>query len=159
MKKILPIVCICLLLFSGCQRTEAVISTPAELAEQLARALQEETPFTAADADYIDSNFEGLGGDGVIYFGNDDDVCEFGIFPIANTDASTAGSVIRTYIAAEAEALASMAQLYPSEELRERLACYRNAYIGEGGGYIYYFIMEDEDTARARRVMEKALGI
>ena len=155
MKRVLSMLCLCLLFLGGCQRTRAVTATPQELAARVTEALQDEMPFTAADEDYIDSNFEGLSGKGAVYFGDGDDVCEFGVFLLEGTAKSTALSILRAYITTETEALASMAALYPSEELQERLLCYQNAYVGENQGYIYYLVMDEDEMITARAVLEK----
>ena len=156
MKKALLLVCALLLVLAGCKSVRSAAVTPLELAERLSVALRNEVTFTAADEDYIESNFEGLRGEGVVYFGDGDDAYEFGIFSLANTAKSTVELAIRAYIATETEALAAMETLYPSEELRERLTCYRNAYIGEGGGCVYYLIMDKEEVTTARAVLNTA---
>ncbi|MBE6594513.1 MAG: hypothetical protein E7644_01805 [Ruminococcaceae bacterium] len=157
MKRALVLLLLLLLSLVGCQQARAADITPRELAARLTRALQEE-PFTAADADYIESNFPTLDADGAVYFGNDDDICEFGVFLLKNTAADEAQRILRAYIQTEREALESMAALYPSEELQERLACYRNAHVSANGGYAYYFIMEEDEMAEARAVIQKTLG-
>lgn len=158
MKRALALLLLLLLPFVGCQQARAANITPQELAERLIRALREEEPFTAADADYIESNFPTLDVDGAVYFGNDDDICEFGVFLLKNTAADEAQRILRAYIQTEREALESMAALYPSEELQERLSCYRNAHVSANGGYAYYFIMEEDEMATAQDTVRRALG-
>ncbi|MBP3396114.1 MAG: lipoprotein [Clostridia bacterium] len=158
MKRIWAIVLLALLMLSGCQRAKAADITPEELANRLTRSLQDEMPFTAADPDYVESNFPGLDASGLVYFGNDDDICEFGIFQLKEFSPEEAKDIIHAYIKTELEALESMAALYPSEELQERLSCYRNAHVSVGGGYAYYFIMEADEMATARATVRRALG-
>ena len=105
------------------------------------------------DKEQVLAAVDTLVGKGVVYFG-DDDIYELGVFRLESTAAvNEALTSIRAYIAEEKEALSSLASLYPSEELTERLWCYDHAKAERRGTLVYYFIMDAEALAAAERVI------
>ena len=56
---------------------------------------------------------------------------------------------LRDYLRNEQEALSSLAELYPAEELEERLALYENATVGSEGMLVYYFVLDKKETQKA----------
>ena len=144
---------LCLLLF-GCQRAAADAIEPQSLTERLLARLEDADELTKADEDYLETNLPTLVGKGVVYFG-DDDIYELGVFRLESAAAANeALTSIRAYIAEEKEALSSLASLYPSEELTERLWCYDHAKAERRGTLVYYFIMDAESLSAAESIVK-----
>jgi hypothetical protein len=157
MKKTLCLFLLLVLLLAGCQRASADVEAlaPSDLAQQLLKAIDDADELTMADRDYMETNFPAIADQGVVYFGSDDDVCEFGIFQFASTAAASAAEAqIKSYIETEKEALTSLSALYPSDDLNERLWCYNHAQIGRIGETVYYLIMDAESLADAERALK-----
>jgi hypothetical protein len=142
------------LLLLGCQRAAADVFEPQDLTAELLAKLEDANELTKADDDYLETNLPTLAGKGVVYFG-EDDICELGVFRLKSTAAANdALSSIRAYIAEEREVLLSLAALYPSDDMNERLWCYDHAKAERAGTLVYYFIMDAESLSAAESIVK-----
>lgn len=144
-----------LLLLPSCHSASAVEIGEIEHALlRVQNALGGKDRFIVADSDFAETN---LGNpeylkEGVICFGDDDETREIGIFRLEDRrKAAEFKQTLRDYLQSEAQALSSLAALYPAEELEARLKLYENASVGSEGMLVWYFVLDDTDK-------EKALG-
>ena len=89
-----------------------------------------------------------------VCFGAEGKTREFGIFRLSDrSKASEFKQSLRSYLQAEKEALSALAELYPAEELEERLALYENATVGSEGMLVYYFVLDKKETDKALQAL------
>ncbi len=110
--------------------------------------------FDVADEDFVATSFEDrVFEESAVYFVRDG-FGEFGAFLLPSAaEAAAFEGTVRTYLAREAEAIRSLAALYPAEELEARLACFEGASILRRGAAVYYFALPREDISLAMRVV------
>ncbi len=149
MKRFLIIVCALSVLFCACKRENSQ-PTIGEVSDAVIGALSGSENFTLADDDYAESNFniDEETDDERIYI---DEGREIGIFRLEDGgNATVAEQGIRAYLEGEKSSLASLASLYPSEALAEKLQRYQNATIVKKGRYICYLILDETETTAAQ---------
>ena len=89
-----------------------------------------------------------------VCFGAEGKSREFGVFRLSDrSKASEFKQSLRSYLQAEKEALSTLAELYPVEELAERLALYENATVGSEGMLVYYFVLDKKETDKALQAL------
>ncbi len=152
MKKCCILLLACLLLFSACTRAEAAKQTLSAVVARIQNAISAVSDFVTADEDFTADHIGAPAylEESVVCFGAEGKTREFGVFRL--TDRSKAGEfkeALRTYLKNEREALSSLSELYPAEELEERLALYENATVGNEGMLVYYFVLDKKETQKA----------
>jgi hypothetical protein len=161
MKKICLILLILPLLLTACRGEPAAPQAPLEQTAGQIREALGNAHFVAADEDFIQTNFSNSGSlcGGLVFFGDEDTAGEWGVF-LADSAAHAAAceAQLREYLQTEREAIASLASLYPAQELQERLALYENATVGSSGTTVYYFALNKELRTRALRALEATLA-
>ena len=141
------------LLFPSCQRASAVNN--GSLADALLRVqnvLGGAQNFVTTDEDFTQTNFgtPAYLDEGVVCFGEGEKTQEIGIFLLRDrSKAKEFKGLLQQYLQREAEALSSLAALYPAEELEKRLSLYENATVGSEGMLVWYFVLEGADTQKA----------
>ena len=152
MKKGCILILALLLLFTACARTEALEQTLSAAVSRIQNAISDAKDFVTADEDFTADH---IGAppyleEGVVCFGTEGKTREFGVFRLADrSKAAEFKESLRTYLQNEQQALSSLAQLYPAEEIEERLALYQNATVGSEGMLVYYFVLDPKETDRA----------
>ncbi len=141
-----------LLLFSSCNRASAIDQPIFTVVERIQNAIADTKDFILADEDFTTDNIGSPSylEESAICFGTEGKTREFGVFRLS--DRSKAGELkesLRIYLQKEREALSSLAELYPAEELEQRLALYENATVGSEGILVYYFVLDQKETAKA----------
>ena len=135
----------------ACRKTKDTPDLPGTLA-RVQGALGGEEAFIAADEDFIATNFgePAYLSQSRVGFDAGGATREIGLF-LLDDPAKTAEfeERVRAYLTREAEALASLAALYPAGELENRLALYKNAAVGSKGAMVYYFVLDQKDTRKA----------
>ena len=157
MKRVLFLMLACSLLLCGCK--DGIKDGKSEVASDVARiweVLGGKDQFEEADADFIATSFEDRTYRERIVCFRREGFGEFGAFllPSAAEAVAFEGSVKR-YLSREAEAIRSLASLYPAEELEERLACYDEAKVLRRGAAVYYVALP---RAEADRAMQAVTG-
>jgi len=159
MKRTIPIL-LMLLVLCACKKEQTHTASVEELGGAVCAAA-EAYAFERADADFVETGFDAPAAlaESAVYFASDpSDTCEFGIFCL--TDAAHAGEMeraIRSYLENERSAVESLAALYPGDELKTRLARYRDALVGTSGNIVYYFVMDPQTASGARDALLSAL--
>ena len=152
MKKGCILLAMCLLLLTSCSRTESPAGSLSQMIERIQNAISSTEDFVMADEDFTADH---IGSptyleESAICFAAEGKTREFGVFRLAdNSQASEYKQIIRAYLQNEREALSSLAELYPAEEIEERLALYDNATVGSEGMLVYYFVLDKAETQRA----------
>ena len=152
MKKCCILFLACLLLFSGCTRAEAANPTLSALVKRVQNAISSAGDFITADEDFTADH---IGSptyleESVICFGAEGKTREFGVFRLTDrSKASEFKEALRTYLENEREALSSLSELYPAEEIEVRLSLYENATVGSEGMLVYYFVLDKKETQKA----------
>lgn len=142
MKKILilPFVCVLLCSCTGQNREFDI-----QAAAQRTMESYEPNAFVRADSDFVSTNFgtpEYLE-EAAVYYTRNGDGTEFGFFRLSNMKyTADMEEKIRDYLKSEREAVASLAALYPAEELSTRLSRFDGATVGTAGNTVYYFLTE-----------------
>lgn len=141
-----------LLLFSACSRAEALSGTLDAAILRVQNAISSTAEFVMADEDFTADHIgtpEFLE-EGAVCFGAEGKTREFGVFRLTDrTKAAEFKRRLRAYLEKEKEAISSLAELYPADELAERLALYENATVGSEGMLVYYFVLDQKETERA----------
>ena len=140
------------LLFGACARAETIEGTLWGAVKRVQNAISDVSNFVTADEDFTADHIGSPSylEEGMVCFGTEGKTREFGVFRL--TDRSKAGEFkesLRTYLQNEREALSSLAELYPAEEIEERLALYENATVGNEGMLVYYFVLDQKETEKA----------
>lgn len=139
-------------LFSSCARAEALDSSLSSAISRIQNAISTTKDFVVADEDFTADH---IGSpdyleEGAVCFGTEGKTREFGIFRLTDrTKAAEFKDALRTYLKNEREALSSLAELYPAEEIEERLSLYENATVGSEGMLVYYFVLDPKETDKA----------
>lgn len=152
MKKRCIILLSLLLLLPSCNRAAALEQTLSQAVKRIQNAIADDKDFILADADFTADNIGSPAylEEGAVCFGAEGKTREFGVFRLSDrTKAAEFKESLRTYLQNERKALASLADLYPAEELEERLALYENATVGSEGMLVYYFVLDEKETAKA----------
>ena len=152
MKKGCIFVLAILLLFSSCARADALEQTLSVAVKRIQNAIADDKDFILADADFTADNIgtPAYLEEGAVCFGAEGKTREFGVFRLSDrTKANEFKERLRTYLQNEREALSSLADLYPAEELEQRLSLYENATVGSEGMLVYYFVLDKKETAKA----------
>ena len=156
MKKCFVFILALLALLPSCKRASAIEQTLSETVSRIQNAIADDKDFVMADEDFTADH---IGAptyleEGAVCFGAEGKTREFGVFRI--TDRSKAAEFkesLHEYLNNEKEALSSLAQLYPAEELEERLSLYENATVGSEGMLVYYFVLDKKETDKALRAL------
>ena len=152
MKKCCVLFLALLLLFSGCARAEAAKQTLSAAVSRIQNAISNVGDFVTAEEDFTADHIGSPAylEEGVVCFGAEGKTREFGLFRLTDrTKAAEFKESLRTYLQNEREALSSLAELYPAEEIEERLALYENATVGSEGMLVYYFVLDKKETQKA----------
>ena len=119
---------------------------------QIQEVLGGKERFEAADEDFIATSFEERAYEERAVYFERDGFGEFGVFVLPSTaEAAAFEKTVQSYLAREAEAIRSLAALYPADELEERLYCFENAGVVRRGSAVYYFALSREEQTRAMR--------
>ena len=140
------------LLFPACNRTSAMEQALTDTVLRIQNAIADEKDFIAADTDFTADNIgtPAYLEESAVCFGAEGKMREFGIFRLSDrTKATEFKEHLRAYLKNEREALSSLAELYPAEELAERISLYENATVGNEGMLVYYFILDEKETQKA----------
>ncbi len=152
MKKGCIILLALLLLLPSCNRASAMEQTLSVAVKRIQNAIADDQDFITADADFTADNIgapEYLE-ESAVCFGAEGKTREFGVFRLSDrTKAAEFKESLRTYLQNEREALSSLADLYPAEELEQRLSLYENATVGNEGMLVYYFVLDKKETEKA----------
>ena len=141
-----------LLLFCSCSRTSAIEQTLSATVKRIQNAISDVEDFILADEDFTTDNIgtPAYLEESAICFGAEGKTREFGVFRLSDrSKAAEFKERLRAYLKNEKEALSSLADLYPAEELEERLSLYENATVGSEGMLVYYFVLDKKETAKA----------
>lgn len=141
-----------LLLCSSCARATSAEQTLSATVKRIQNAIADDKDFILADEDFTADNIGSPAylAEGKVYFGIEGKAREFGIFRLSDrSKINEFKESLRTYLKNERDALSSLAELYPAEELEERLSLYENASIGNEGMLVYYFVLDQKETAKA----------
>lgn len=141
-----------LLLFSACARAEALEGTLSALISRIQNAISDTADFVMAEQDFTADHIGSPAylEESAVCFGAEGKTREFGIFRLTDrTKAAEFKDALRTYLKNERDALSSLAELYPAEEIEERLALYENATVGSEGMLVYYFVLDKKETDKA----------
>ena len=151
MKKLCWMLMAILLLLGGCKGNEKVGKTEALTGvERVQSVLGGKERFTTADEAFVEANFDaGSLAFHTVLFENDGAYGEIGVFSAKDGKAVALEEAVRAYLAREAEAIRSLASLYPADELEARLSCYEKAIVGREGQLVYYFALPLEQAQRA----------
>ena len=157
MKYFALILLIFCMILSGCGRNGAAEerSLDAEVA-RIEAALGGPQRFVRADEDFTTNNFgKGVNGPGAVFF-EEDGIGEWGVFVVSDAAKSAAlKTQLREYLDTQKNAVRSLADLYPGDELQERLSLFENASVGGEGGLVWYFALSEHDRALAEQAMQK----
>ena len=140
-----------LLLLGGCKGKEAVGKSEALMGvERVQSVLGGKERFVVADEAFVEGNFDvdSLAFHTVL-FESDGSYGELGVFSAKEGKAAALEVAVRAYLAREAEAIRTLASLYPADELEARLSCYEKAIVGREGELVYYFALPYEQAQRA----------
>ena len=156
MKKCCALILAALLIFTACSRAEALDGTLSAIVSRVQNAISKAADFVTADEDFTADHIGSPSSleEGVVCFGADGKTREFGVFQL--TDRSKAAEFkesLRSYLKSEKEALSSLAELYPAEEIEVRLSLYENATVGSEGMLVYYFVLDEKETAKALQAL------
>jgi hypothetical protein len=141
-----------LLIFPGCSRAEALDGTLETTISRVQNAISSTADFVMADEDFTTDH---IGApdfleESAVCFGAEGKTREFGVFRLSDrSKAAEFKKSLRNYLEKERQALSSLAELYPADELAERLALYENATVGSEGMLVYYFVLDKKETDRA----------
>ena len=141
-----------LLLFSACARAEALEGTLSAVISRIQNAISDTADFVMAEQDFTADHIGSPAylEESAVCFGAEGKTREFGIFRLTDrTKAAEFKDALRTYLKNERDALFSLAELYPAEEIEERLALYENATVGSEGMLVYYFVLDKKETDKA----------
>lgn len=141
-----------LLLFSSCARAEAFEGTLSAVISRIQNAISDTADFVMAEQDFTADHIGSPAylEESAVCFGAEGKTREFGIFRLTDrTKAAEFKDALRTYLKNERDALSSLAELYPAEEIEERLALYENATVGSEGMLVYYFVLDKKETDKA----------
>lgn len=144
------------LLLVGCGRkaTDGKKEITSDVAE-IQAVLGGKERFDEADEDFIATSFEDRAFEEQGVYFMCDGFGEFGTFLLPSAaEAAAFEGAVRAYLDREAEAIRSLAALYPAEELEARLACFDDAKILRRGAAVYYFALPREDMNRAVRAVD-----
>ena len=143
MKRLSLLLPICLLLFS-CTGSDTS-PDPHAAARAVIAACEGEIDFSCADADFIATNLSDLQGaeKAAVYYGTSNNGTEIGFFLLSDaSDIPSAMAAIRRYIGDERRQTSALAELYPGNELTERLARYDHAIVDRCCNLVYYIIAD-----------------
>lgn len=153
MRRLLPFFLACFFLFSSCNTASASGEVSIRhVMTRIQNALGGEETFVAADDDFTETNLDATVTvrERLVSFGSGQEVKEIGLFLLDDRrDAAALKENIQVYLKNEQEAISSLAELYPAEELEARLSLYRNATVGAEGMLVYYLVLNDSDTQKA----------
>ena len=152
MKKICLLFVIAMLL-SGCSQNKANM-TPQKAAEAVLTEYGEHTQFVRAEEDFLSTNFGSCDyvREAAVYFSENGDGNEFGFFRLSDEQYSNEMiAKIQEYINSERQSVVSLAALYPSDDLSNRLQRFDHATVGHMGDLVYYFITEPTISQNAVR--------
>ena len=141
-----------LLLLPSCKRAAAMEQTLSATVTRIQNAIADDKDFILADADFTADNIGSPAylAESAVCFGTKEKSREFGVFRLSDrTKAAEFKESLRDYLQNEREALSSLADLYPAEELEERLWLYENATVGSEGMLVYYFVLDKKETEKA----------
>lgn len=152
MKKLCWVFFIPLLIFSGCTgRTSNENIEVLSGVERVQAALGGKERFSEADNAFVTTHFDADALlDHVVLFESDGAYGELGVLHAKKGEEATLERAVRAYLSREAQAIRSLASLYPAEELEARLACYEQALVGREGALVYYFALPREEAERAK---------
>ncbi len=156
MKKCFVFILALLALLPSCNRATAMEQTLSEAVTRIQNALADDKDFILADEDFTTDNIGAPAylEESAVCFGVEGKSREFGVFRLSDrTKANEFKASLRAYLQNEREALSSLADLYPAEELEERLSLYENATVGSEGMLVYYFVMDKKDTDKALQAL------
>ena len=155
MKRIALVLLIFCMIFTACnaKRDTEERSLQGEVA-RVEQALGSER-FLRADEDFAKTNFgDHATGPSAVFF-EEDGIGEWGMFVVGDAAKSAAlKAELRAYLATQRDAVQSLAELYPGEELQHRLSLYENASVGGDGGLVWYFALEKGDLAIAEQCLQ-----
>ena len=158
MKRVLLLFLTFSLLFSACGRKAEAKTPPIkDVSEAILGALDAEGALVAADEDYAETNFlcEDEVDECLIYLGT---TREIGIFKLNDGgNAAIAEKAIKEYLQNEANSASTLLDLYPDEELEEKLALYKGATIAQKGRYVCYFVLPKNEAEKAKDAFLKSL--
>ncbi len=156
MRKIGLVLLMLCMIFGGCsaQRGAEERSLDSEVA-RVEQALGSER-FLRADEDFTKTNFGAHAtGPGAVFF-EEDGIGEWGMFWVGDAAKSAAlKAQLREYLATQKSAVQSLAELYPGDELQERLSLFENASVGSEGGLVWYFALKKQDVALAEQCLRE----
>ena len=152
MKKGCIVILVLLLLLPSCQRAAAMEQTLSSAMARIKSAIATERDFVLADEDFTADNIGSPSylKESAVCFGTEGKPREFGVFRLSDrTKAAEFKERLRAYLKNEHEALSTLADLYPTEEIKERLDLYENATVGNEGMLVYYFVLDKKETKKA----------
>lgn len=141
-----------LLLLPSCNRASAIEESLSAAVKRIQNAIADDKDFILADEDFTADNIgtPAYLAESAVCFGTEGKSREFGVFRLSDrTKAGEFKESLRDYLKNEREALSSLADLYPAEELEERLELYENATVGSEGMLVYYFVLDKKETQKA----------
>lgn len=160
MKRLLLLLCALTLLLCACRRENGDTDTKT-VAHQVRASLSSNTGFTEIDNDLFEISFNFLEQTDdvtVLIDSKSDSTREIGVFHLEkNGSMSTVENGINAYLSEEIASLNSLAALYPSAELAEKLLRYKDALILKSDDYIAYFILDSNELDTAKTAFLTAL--
>ena len=151
MRRICFVMLALLLFLGGCKgntpREKVEVMTGVERVQSV---LGGKERFAVADEAFVTANFDPDSlAQHTVLFESDGAYGELGIFSAKDGKAVALEQAVRAYLAREAEAIRSLASLYPADELQARISCYEEAIVGREGEIVYYFALPREQAQRA----------
>ena len=144
------------LLFASCTQVQGVGQSLSSTVKRIQSAISSVGDFIMADEEFIADHIGAPSylEESALCFGAEGKAREFGVFRLSDrSKASEFKQSLRSYLQAEKEALSTLAELYPAEELAERLALYENATVGSEGMLVYYFVLDKKETDKALQAL------
>ena len=144
------------LLFASCTQVQSVGQSLSSTVKRIQSAISSVGDFITADEEFIADHIGAPSylEESALCFGAEGKSREFGVFRLSDrSKASEFKQSLRSYLQAEKEALSTLAELYPAEELAERLALYENATVGSEGMLVYYFVLDKKETDKALQAL------
>ena len=143
------------LCLGSCDRQSATPIDFVTTKQQLSAAFEEREGFSRADEDFVATNFGAPDYllDSAVYLANNG---EIGVFSLSDAKhAADMQEKIKAYLSTEREAVISLAELYPAEELSARLARFDGARVGAVGATVYYYMLDANVSAVAKKLFQK----
>ena len=152
MKRLFLLVFALTLLLAGCSRQSREPHSFEKMVSDISSTYGEEKGFTRADRDFVETNFgtPSCVRESAVFLS---DTGEIGIFYLSDAKYATdIKESIEAYLAIEREAVVSLAELYPADELSARLARFDSARVDAVGNIVYYYMLDAKEADAVQKL-------